>query len=71
MDDNKLIAWVITTVGTILVVLILSITGFYAHKDYRIAKVLSSGIDPVGASLAFTDPYESKMTLYLLAKNAK
>lgn len=69
--ESKHITQICGMIIFLIVFLIVSITLFYVHKDRQIAKIICEceGVDPIGAYMALTDPYESKMTLYLLAKD--
>ena len=71
MDDNKLTALLVKVIATVIIVFILSVGAFYTHKDYRTAKLIEKGIDPIAASLSMNDPMASEVTGYLLAKDAK
>ena len=55
MEDKNIIK-LIGVIAVVIITLILSITGFYVHKDRQIAIAICSGVDPVGASLALSEP---------------
>lgn len=69
MNDNQFALSCIKCMMGIVICLILTMGGCEMHVDYRIAKAIEGGSDPIAANLAFHDTTESKMTLYNLTKN--
>lgn len=69
MDDNQFTISCIKCIMGIVICAILTMGGCEMHADYRIAKVIEGGADPIAANLAFNDTIETKMVLYNLTKN--
>lgn len=69
MDDNQFALSCVKCIMGIVICLILTMGGCEMHADYRVAKIIEGGADPIAANLAIDGAIESKMTLYNLSKN--
>lgn len=69
MDDNQFAVSCIKCLMCIVICLILTIGGCEMHADYRVAKIIEGGADPIATNLAIDGATESKIALYNLSKN--
>ena len=66
-DPNSLEKFVTWAIATVIATIVLTIGSCCIHTDYRIAKAIEQGNDPVVVRLAFSDGYTERI-LYIANK---
>jgi len=69
MDETSFVRCIIRAITLILVSIIVTIGGCNMHIDYRIAKAIESGNDPIITSIAFASAGNGFDKLVYILKN--